>query len=70
MSEHLNKENPRAADKNDSPAIWFFVAAVFVITLPQMGNGGWLALDSWISMAAGVLLTSLGFWSMARGRRG
>ncbi|WP_181034522.1 hypothetical protein [Arthrobacter sp. 08Y14] len=68
MSEHLNKENPRAADKNDSPAIWFFVAAVFVITLPQMGNGEGLPL--WVSIAAGVLLTALGFWSMARGRRG
>ncbi|MCC3264598.1 hypothetical protein [Arthrobacter gengyunqii] len=66
----MSVKTPRARDKNDSPAIWFFVAAVFAITLPQMGTGQWLPLDSWTSMAAGVLLTSLGFWSMARGRRG
>ncbi|UOY97485.1 hypothetical protein MUG94_07005 [Arthrobacter gengyunqii] len=68
MSEHLSNKTSRARDKNDSPAIWFFVAAVFIITLPQMATGEWLPL--WVSMAAGVLLTSLGFWSMARGRRG
>ncbi|WP_104160829.1 hypothetical protein [Arthrobacter sp. ZGTC212] len=64
----MSDKTPHARDKNDdSPAIWFFVAAVFVITLPQMGNGEWLPL--WVSMAAGVLLTALGFWSMARVRR-
>lgn len=55
--------------KRDSPAVWFFVGAVFILTLPRMGEGQWFPGDLWISTAAGIILTVLGFWFMLRGDR-
>ena len=55
-------------DKSVAPPL--FVLAVLVITLPRMGDGGFLPLDSWVSIGAGMILTAFGFWFLLRGRRG
>lgn len=65
----MNKKDSRAMSKRDSPAVWFFVGAVFALTLPRMGNGQWLPVDLWISSTAGIILTVLGFCFMLRGDR-
>ena len=63
-----NKNPPAGMDK--SAALPLFVLAVLVITLPRMGDGGFLPLDSWVSIGAGMILTAFGFWFLLRGRRG
>lgn len=53
--------------KSNSLAIWLFAGAVFVLTLPRIGDGRMLPIDLGISTGIGIILILLGFWALFRG---
>ena len=51
-------------ETKDSPAIWFFVAAIFVTLAPTFGNQLNIDINPVFSWIVGAGLTSIGFWAM------
>ncbi|QGH68914.1 hypothetical protein [Pseudactinotalea sp. HY158] len=51
-----------------SPAVWFFVAAVFVVVLPTLPDRLNFPLNPIAAWVAGAVLTLIGFWVLLRRR--